>query len=32
MPQAPVKGGFSGMVEIPLPGKPLMAVRAYAIN
>ena len=29
---APVKGEFSGMAEIPLPGKPLMAVRAYAIN
>jgi len=32
MPIAPVKGEFSGMVEISLPAKPLMAVRAYSIK
>ena len=28
----PVKGEFSGMTEIPLPGLPYVAVRAILIN
>lgn len=28
----PVQGEFSGMAEIPLPGRPLIAVRAWAIK
>jgi hypothetical protein len=28
----PVEGIFKGMVEIPLPGRPYMAVRAIAIE